>query len=72
MPRLSALLNNSTVFAKRLFFAGFLLMHVFCAAQNGTWTWISGDTLSASSGNFGVLGVPAPSNVPPALYETAE
>ncbi|MCA6364214.1 MAG: gliding motility-associated C-terminal domain-containing protein [Bacteroidetes bacterium] len=49
-----------------------MLLHLAGVSQNGTWTWISGDTLSASPGDFGVQGVPSPTNVPPALYEAAE
>ncbi len=41
-------------------------------AQNGTWTWMHGVNTPNFSGSFGVQGVAAPTNDPPALYETCE
>ena len=36
------------------------------------WTWISGDTIANSPGNFGTLGIPSVNNFPPSrLGETA-
>lgn len=33
---------------------------------NNTWTWIKGPNTYSYEGNFGTMGVPAPSNLPPA------
>jgi type IX secretion system substrate protein/galactose oxidase-like protein len=41
-------------------------------SQAGEWTWIKGDNIPFQPGNYGVQGVPAPSNNPPALYEPCE
>jgi len=38
-------------------------------AQQGFWTWMNG-TSGTGSGNYGVQGVPAASNLPPAMYKT--
>lgn len=32
----------------------------------GAWTWMSGSDTTGASGDYGTLGVPSPSNVPPA------
>jgi len=32
----------------------------------GQWTWVSGSNLASQSGAWGVLGTPAPTNVPSA------
>ena len=48
-----------------------LLTWLHIAAQQGQWTWVSGDSIPDSNGSFGTQGVAAPSNVPPALYEVA-
>jgi len=46
---------------------------VNCAfSQPGQWTWIHGSNTFGSLGNYGVLGVPDPSNEPEACYEPAE
>ncbi|MFN8154885.1 MAG: kelch repeat-containing protein [Bacteroidia bacterium] len=55
--------------------ANFLISGLFsfdCNAQQGEWVWISGKSTSGSVGNFGVQGVPNPTNEPPALYEPCE
>ncbi|MCU0434575.1 MAG: gliding motility-associated C-terminal domain-containing protein [Bacteroidia bacterium] len=50
-----------------------LLFFNFCvSAQNGVWTWMGGDTIANPTGNFGIQGVPAPTNRPPGVYEAAE
>jgi gliding motility-associated-like protein len=59
----------------KLFFT-FLFLTRICHSQNGgTWTWIHGDSTdmgsSASIGSFGTKGVPSPTNLPPAKYQTA-
>jgi hypothetical protein len=33
------------------------------------WTWISGDTIVNSTGNYGIMGVPSVNNIPPARKE---
>lgn len=50
----------------------FLIICSDLCAQNGAWTWISGSSTPNQSGNFGTKGVPAPTNQPPSLYESAE
>src|SRR5256885_1485448 len=40
-------------------------------AQQGEWVWMSGDSTTNSSGDFGTKGVAAASNKPPGLYECA-
>jgi gliding motility-associated-like protein len=40
-------------------------------AQGGVWTWMNGDSLSGSLGNYGVLGIPADSNQPCSRYQAA-
>ncbi|MCA6364357.1 MAG: gliding motility-associated C-terminal domain-containing protein [Bacteroidetes bacterium] len=40
--------------------------------QNGTWTWMKGSSVNNAAGNFGIQGVPAPTNEPPALYQAAK
>src|SRR6188472_2383093 len=44
-----------------------------CAfSQPGQWTWMTGDSVVGSPGNYGVQGVPSPLNEPPSLYEAIE
>lgn len=51
----------------------FLFVIIFqLDAQNGTWTWMSGSPTPNLVGSFGSQGVPAASNQPPGLYESAE
>jgi gliding motility-associated-like protein len=50
----------------------FLMINAVCAQPPGEWMWIHGNSTTNSPGNFGVQGVPSPSNVPPALYEPCE
>jgi gliding motility-associated-like protein len=59
---------RKTVFFFILLFGGSTLL----LAQNGSWTWMAGDTTGNPMGNFGIQGVSAPSNRPPGLYEAAE
>jgi gliding motility-associated-like protein len=40
-------------------------------AQSGTWTWMHGTNGPNSNGNYGVMGVAAASNNPPAMYGPA-
>jgi gliding motility-associated-like protein len=40
-------------------------------AQNGVWTWMKGSNQVNAGPVWGTQGVPAPSNTPPSLYETA-
>lgn len=42
-----------------------------CPAQTGTWTWMKGDSIPLSYGNYGQQGIASPANNPPALYEAA-
>jgi len=38
-------------------------------AQGGMWTWVHGDSTQSPLGNYGVLGVADPANMPPSVYE---
>ncbi|HMT35243.1 MAG TPA: kelch repeat-containing protein, partial [Chitinophagaceae bacterium] len=56
----------------------FLLVYIIIAfaslqvkAQSGVWTWMKGSNTGLSVGNYGVKGVSAPTNEPPARYQTA-
>ncbi len=55
---------------RSLFSILFFLISLVSVAQNGTWTWMHGANTPNSLGSFGVQGVAAPSNDPPALYES--
>ncbi|MGA7754400.1 MAG: kelch repeat-containing protein [Candidatus Sulfotelmatobacter sp.] len=37
--------------------------------SDGEWTWVSGSNLTEQAGDYGVLGVAAPANVPGARYQ---
>jgi gliding motility-associated-like protein len=41
-----------------------------CAGQSGNWVWLKGGNLGGEIGNFGTKGVSAPTNEPPARYQT--
>ncbi|MEO5570246.1 MAG: T9SS type A sorting domain-containing protein [Bacteroidia bacterium] len=43
-----------------------------CFPQAGEWVWIKGDSIPNQPGNYGVQGVPSPTNNPPSLYEPCE
>ena len=43
-----------------------------CFSQAGEWVWIKGDNIVNQPGNYGVQGVPSPTNNPPSLYEPCE
>lgn len=49
---------------------------LFCSlalpAQNGSWVWMHGSSTNNAVANYGVQGVPSPTNEPPAMYETTE
>jgi gliding motility-associated-like protein len=51
----------------------FLSIGIACVlhAQNGVWTWMKGSSQNNSGAVWGTRGVAAPTNTPPALYETA-
>lgn len=52
----------------------FCFLHVMVGlskAQSGQWVWMSGSSSPNNSGNFGIKGVSAPSNMPPARYQAA-
>lgn len=48
------------------------IMHTAHAQGLGEWTWMKGSNTDNDPGNFGTKGVSAPSNNPPALYESCE
>ncbi len=50
----------------------FLSIHTTGSAQPGQWTWLHGSQTSGSAGSYGVQGIPAPANEPPAVYEPME
>ncbi|MEP7171663.1 MAG: kelch repeat-containing protein, partial [Bacteroidota bacterium] len=54
--------------------ASFIFCFLFgeCFSQAGEWVWIKGDSIPNQPGNYGVQGVPSPTNNPPALYEPCE
>ncbi len=41
-------------------------------AQPGEWTWMHGSMAAFSGGNYGVQGIPSPTNEPPGVYEPCE
>jgi len=53
-----------------IFSLQFLFLNSF--SQPGEWTWVHGSNLSFAGGNFGIQGIPSPTNVPPATYEAIE
>ena len=52
--------------------AALLICSLALPAQNGTWVWMHGSSTNNASANYGVQGVPSPTNDPPAMYETTE
>lgn len=52
-------------------FCFLLVMMGLSNAQSGQWVWVSGSSSPNSSGNYGVKGVSAPGNMPPARYQAA-
>jgi hypothetical protein len=57
---------------KIFFILSIFFLSITQAQTPGEWTWIKGDSIYASLGNFGVQGVPSPSNNPPSSYEACE
>lgn len=58
---------------KNVFFLLFMqFIIITLCAQNGTWTWMHGSNQANFTGNYGVQGISAPTNDPPAFYEVAE
>src|SRR5258705_9536523 len=49
-----------------------LVINSVYAQPPGQWMWIHGSNAPAAPANFGVQGVPSPTNVPPPLYEACE
>ena len=49
-----------------------LLFFNYCHGQQGEWVWVHGSSTQNATGNYGVQGVPSPSNNPPAIYEGCE
>ncbi|HKR03891.1 MAG TPA: kelch repeat-containing protein [Bacteroidia bacterium] len=43
-----------------------------CFSQAGEWVWLKGDSVPNQAANYGVQGVPGPSNQPPGIYEPCE
>ena len=41
------------------------------SAQSGMWTWMRGPNFANDIGNYGILGVASPTNVPPPRYQAA-
>ncbi|MEO5569738.1 MAG: kelch repeat-containing protein, partial [Bacteroidia bacterium] len=50
----------------------FCFLFVECFSQAGEWVWLKGDSVPNQPGNYGVQGVPSPTNNPPSLYEPCE
>ena len=55
-----------------LFNSAFCIFNFTFSQTPGEWMWLSGDTITNNPGNFGIQGVPSPSNEPPSLYEACE
>src|SRR5690349_18901229 len=49
-----------------------LLLTLTCQSQPGEWVWLHGSNTANGLSNYGVQGIPSPSNVPPAVYEPNE
>ena len=49
----------------------FFLFNISLFSQQGWWTWMNGNNTPNSVGNYGVQGVAAPTNQPPALYHAS-
>ncbi len=49
----------------------FILSSASVFGQGGVWTWMHGGQTPAYLGNYGIKGVAAPSNAPPARYRPA-
>ena len=45
----------------------FVILHLLCQAQGGTWTWIKGNS-DIKAGNIGTIGVTDPANYPDSRY----
>src|SRR6185436_6175933 len=59
---------------KKIIHAVFFLIVITtfeCFCQQGTWTWMKGDSVTNNNGSYGTLGISSPSNKPPAMYEAA-
>lgn len=41
-------------------------------SQPGEWVWIHGNNVANGAANYGLQGIPSPSNMPPAVYEPCE
>ncbi len=50
----------------------FLFCTLASYSQTGKWTWVRGDTILGSLGNYGIKGLPSSTNEPPARYESIE
>jgi len=57
---------------KYLLFIIFLFCFENSFSQGGTWTWISGDSITGTAGVYGTQGVPSVNNHPPSNYEYCE
>lgn len=57
---------------RTIVFSFFLLLFFPLFAQNGSWVWMHGSNVNNAVANYGVQGVAAPTNDPPAMYETTE
>ncbi|MCX6275182.1 MAG: T9SS type A sorting domain-containing protein [Bacteroidetes bacterium] len=57
---------------KILFLLFALSQYQFTFSQPGEWTWMHGSSAPGGAGNYGTMGIPAPANEPPAVYEPME
>ncbi|CAN5241087.1 hypothetical protein BH09BAC5_BH09BAC5_06510 [soil metagenome] len=55
-----------------LLFVSGIFFGLSAFAQNGTWTWMSGDSTHFGNAVNGTMGVPAPGNKPYSLYESCQ
>jgi PKD repeat protein len=63
---------RSTSLIRNILLVFFLVNLLPSHAQPGQWTWLKGSSQPNAYGNHGTQGVPAPSNVPKAVYEPCE
>ena len=48
------------------------LVYFNAQAQQGEWVWLHGDSTFTGTGNWGIQGVPSPTNEPPSLYAACQ
>jgi hypothetical protein len=64
-------MKNTFKFQLAFYFLIFILSAA-SAQPPGQWMWIHGPNAPNSTGNYGVMGVPNATNLPPSVYEACE